>query len=95
VFGVEPVTELAIASRLDVELYETRSLNFLVEDHALHFPLRYRPEERSALRPYLEPVYSDHPRLAHWIAPLQLVPKNTETFSVLDRTNRRIHSDFA
>jgi transglutaminase-like putative cysteine protease len=94
-FGAEPVTELAIASTLEVELYETMPLNFRVEDHALHFPFRYRPEEQIALRPYLDPVYDDHSRLAHWLAPLRQVPKNTETFAVLDRMNRRINADLA
>jgi len=62
-FDVEPVTELTITSRLEVELYETMPLNFLVEDHAWHFPFRYRPEEEAALRSYLDPVYNDHSRL--------------------------------
>jgi hypothetical protein len=61
-------------------------LNFLVEDHALHFPFRYRHEERAALRPYLDAVYNDHSRLTHWLAPFQQVPKNTET---LPHTSRR------
>jgi len=95
VFGAEPVTDLTIVSTLEVELYETMPLNFLVEDHALHFPFRYRPEEQAALRPYLEPIYSDHSRLASWLAPFEHVPKSTETFSVLDRMNHRIHTDFA
>ena len=94
-FDVEPVTELTITSRLEVELYETMPLNFLVEDHALHFPFRYRPEEEAALRSYLDPVYNDHSRLALWLAPFQRVPKNCETFSVLDRMNRRIHAEFS
>jgi hypothetical protein len=53
VFGTEQVTDLTIASALEVELYETMPLNFLVEDYAQHFPFRYRPEEQAALRPYL------------------------------------------
>jgi transglutaminase-like putative cysteine protease len=94
-FDVDPVTELTITSRLEVELYETMPLNFLVEDHALHFPFRYRPEEEAALRSYLDPVYNDHSRLELWLAPFQRVPKNCETFSVLDRMNHRIHADVA
>ena len=94
-FGNEPVAELVIESRVEVELYETMPLNFVVEDHALHFPFSYRPEEQTALRPYLEPVYSDQPRFADWLAPYRQGPKDTETFGILDRINRRIHGDLA
>jgi transglutaminase-like putative cysteine protease len=94
-FNKEPADQLSIVSRVVVELYETMPLNFIVEEHALHFPLSYTPQEQIALRPYLEPVYTDHPRLAVWLEDYRDAPDGSETFSVLDRMNRRIHTDLS
>jgi transglutaminase-like putative cysteine protease len=92
-FGNESVTELSVESRLEVELYETMPLNFVVEDHALRFPFSYSLEEQTALRPYLEPIYCDHPLLTDWLMDYRQVPMGTETFAILDRMNRRIHAE--
>ena len=92
-FGGATCRELVIESRLVVELYETMPLNFVVEDHAVHFPFGYRPEEQTALRPYMDPVYPDHPQLTDWLSSFQQVPDGTETFAILDRMNQRIHAE--
>jgi transglutaminase-like putative cysteine protease len=94
-FAGEPVTTLIIESRVQVELYETRPLNFLVADHAVHFPFSYESEESIALRPYLEPVYEDHPAFSEWLAGYHGVNGTPETFAVLDGMNRRIYEQFA
>jgi transglutaminase-like putative cysteine protease len=94
VFAEEAATLLTIESRVTVELYDTMPLDFIVEQHALHFPFEYRRDERVGLKPYLTPVYRDDPRLAHWLEPYRFSPKGTETFAVLDRMNRQIHGDF-
>jgi len=94
VSGNEPSPELVIESRVEVELYETTPLNFIVEDHALGFPFSYRREERTALGPYLEPIYADHPRVADWLVPYRQVPWGTQTFAILDHMNRRTHAEF-
>jgi transglutaminase-like putative cysteine protease len=93
-FGAEPTSKLNIQSQVSVELYETMPLNFMVEDHALHFPFRYRQEEHTALGPYLEPAYPDEPRLAKWLKPYRKLPGQIETFEVLDRMNRQINAGF-
>jgi transglutaminase-like putative cysteine protease len=93
VFAEETVTLLTIESRVTVELYETMPLDFIVEEHALHFPFAYRSDERVGLKPYLKPVYRDDARLAHWLQPFRRPPKGTETFAVLDRLNRQIHGE--
>lgn len=92
-FDEVPVSELLIESRLEVELYDILPLDFLVEDHAVRFPFNYRPGERIALGPYLEPVYPEDPRLAVWLEPHRSAPRNTETFALLDALNRRIRDD--
>ena len=94
-FGEQPVVELSIESRLEVELYDTMPLDFLVEDHALHFPFTYGLHEQTALRPYLEPVYNDHQQLTVWLASYRQAPRGSETFAILDRMNRQIHAELA
>jgi transglutaminase-like putative cysteine protease len=90
-FGQQPATQLKIESKAKVELYDTMPLDFVVEDHALRFPFQYWTEERIALDPYLKPAYPDDGRLAHWLDPYRAEQKGTETFSILDSMNRRIH----
>lgn len=92
-FDGESVTDLSIMSRLEVELYEFAPLNFLVEEHALHYPFSYTLEEQIALGPFLDPVYHDGQRLEGWLAPYRQVPPDTETFAILDGMNRRIHEE--
>jgi len=93
-FGDEPVAELGIESLLEVELYDTMPLDFVVEDHAVRFPFEYRSEERIALTPYLKSVYPDDALIADWLDPYREALSGTETFSVLDNMNRRIHDGF-
>jgi transglutaminase-like putative cysteine protease len=64
-----------------------------VENHALHFPLTYKPEEQIALRPCLEPVYTDHPKLTTWLAGYRQALGDPEIFTILDRMNRQIHAE--
>lgn len=91
-FENRPVPELRIESRVDVELYESMPLNFVVEDHAFHFPLHYRTEEEIALRPYLEALYAEDSRLTDWLGPLRRQDETAETFGILDQLNRIIHT---
>ncbi len=93
-FAGAPAATLIIQSRVEVELYETRPLNFLVADHALHFPFNYELEEWIALRPYLDPVYDSHPAFSKWLAEFSYVAGTAETFAVLDAMNRRIYDQF-
>jgi transglutaminase-like putative cysteine protease len=93
-FTDAPVSALVIESRVEVELYETTPLNFVVADHAVLFPFSYESEEWTALRPYLDPVYDNHPAYAEWLAEYHRVKGTAETFTVLDGMNRRIHEQF-
>lgn len=92
-FGEATINELAIESCVEVELYETMPLNFVVEDHALYFPFNYLPEAKSALLHYLTPNYADDPLLEDWLTPYRQLPRDTETFAVLDKLNHQIHTD--
>jgi len=94
-FGSNAVSELLVESQVEAELYDTMPLDFIVEDHAVRFPMVYEGEERIALRPYLEFAYDNEKRLADWLAPFRQLPAQTETYGVLDRLNQRIHTSFA
>ncbi|MGD8590449.1 MAG: transglutaminase family protein [Chromatiales bacterium] len=94
-FDSEPTNNLVILSRVEVELYETMPLNFLVERHALLFPFNYRPDERTALAAYLEPTYAADAGLTNWLENYRQSPRDTETFTVLDRMNRQINHEIA
>lgn len=92
-FGGATASELVVESRLEVELYETMPLNFVVEPHALYLPFRYSAEEIIALRPFLEPVYANDPALDAWLATYRSVDGRSETYAVLDRINRQINGE--
>lgn len=94
-FADQRVTELVIASGVEVELYELMPLDFIVAAHALHFPFRYRREEAIALSPFLEPVHDNDACISMWLARYRQVPPSTETFWVIDDVNRRIHAEIA
>jgi transglutaminase-like putative cysteine protease len=89
-FGQQPATQLGIESKVEVELYDTMPLDFVVEDHALRFPFEYRSEERIALDPYLKPAYPDDGRIARWLDPYRTPQKGTDTFGILDSMTRGI-----
>jgi transglutaminase-like putative cysteine protease len=93
-FGNEAVDALNLASVVEVELYDELPLNFIVEERAVRFPLAYDAEELDALGAYLKPVYPDDRQLWAWLEPYRGLPIGTETFTVLDRINHRIHREF-
>ncbi|WP_078118367.1 transglutaminase family protein [Thiosocius teredinicola] len=92
-FADGTVTEVSFESRLEVELYEITPLDFVVDPHAVQFPIDYSKEEQTALRPFLETVYDRHDLTDEWIAPYTQMNKGTETFFVLDQMNHRINEE--
>jgi transglutaminase-like putative cysteine protease len=92
-FDAEQANTLTIDSHVEVELYETMPLDFIVEAHAVRFPFAYDAEEQSALAPFLAPIYPDGSRLTGWIDSLRAFAGARETFEVLDRINQCIHVD--
>jgi transglutaminase-like putative cysteine protease len=92
-FDNQVLDAISIASDVEVELYDERPLNFIVEERAVRFPLSYSAEELQALGPYLQPVYPDDRQLRNWLEPYRCLPLDTETFAVLDGINKRIHGE--
>jgi transglutaminase-like putative cysteine protease len=94
-FADNAVDSLVIESNVEVELYDTMPLDFIVEDHALRYPFCDGPEERNALAPYLAPIYPDDRPFVDWLKSLRAFANARETFEVLAWINRRIHEDIA
>jgi transglutaminase-like putative cysteine protease len=92
-FGDESLETVSIASNVEVELYDELPLNFIVDERALRFPLTYDADELEALGPYLKPIYPNDPQLLGWLEAYRILPGDTETFTVLDRINNRIHDE--
>jgi transglutaminase-like putative cysteine protease len=94
-FG-EPSNWLSIVSRLLLQHYDDRPLDFLVADFAVFYPFQYEAAERVDLGPYLLPVFvSDQPLLGTWLRPFWQPGQVVETYVLLDTINKAIARDFA
>src|SRR5664279_1702544 len=49
-----PAMQLAILSEVVVQHYNEAPLDFMVADHAVHYPFEYDAEEHATLQPYLQ-----------------------------------------
>lgn len=90
---VEPAQRLRIVSEVVIQHYEETPLDFIVEDYAVRYPFKYRPEESADLAPFLLPGSpEDKSVLKHWLA--QFDRKGVETYVLLDQINRSIANGF-
>ncbi len=92
---IEPSNRLSIVSRVILQHYDDRPLNFLVADYAVNFPFHYDPAERIDLGPYLLPVFAqDQLLLSEWLRRFWQLGQVVETYVLLDRINKAIARDF-
>ena len=92
---LEPGACLSIASEVVIQHYEEAPLDFLVEDYAVEYPFVYRPEERTDLIPFQQPVYpNDQKAIRDWLSELGVGARASETYAMLDRINRAIAATF-
>lgn len=96
-FDETPTSELAIRSELELEHYDARPLDFLVDERAVMYPYLLLPSERIELWPYLIPCFLDDQSIvANWVGEFwRAGDSRVETFGLLDRMNRAIAKDFA
>ena len=91
----EPSRQLSIHSRVLLQHYQDRPLDFLVADHAVKFPFQYGSAEGTDLGPYLSPVFpGDLPVLRDWLRQFWLPGQVVETYLLLDWINKAIATGF-
>ena len=92
-----PTQHLCIESEIIVEQYNEEPLDFLITDHAVHFPFDYHEEERRLLSIYMDNTIrmeSSHGPLKQWkdlLFPLTHECENIQTFSLLSNLSHTIH----
>jgi len=90
-----PSSHLRIESNVTLNLYQDAPLDFLMDDHAVFYPFEYSVEERPDLEVFRQCVYpGDMSVVSQWLQSLGCLQHNIETFSLLDRMNRGIASNF-
>ena len=88
----EPANKLRIFSEVDVDLYEDRLIDCVVDPGARTFPFQYAPAEQLELTIYRLPSYPyDGPSLQAWLSKLYCPGQIVETFELLNRLNSHIH----
>lgn len=86
--------QLRIASNVVIQHYEDNPFDFLVDGYAVNHPFDYPVTEQIELAPFLQSVYpSDREAVLRWLGGLGL-QLSMETFTLLDRVNRRIADQF-
>ncbi|MGZ8244797.1 transglutaminase family protein [Methylomagnum sp.] len=87
---------LSIQSRVLLQHYEDRPLDFLVADQAVKFPFNYAAAERVDLGPYLWPVFAeDQPVVSAWLRQFWTSGQVVETYLLLEWINKAIATGFA
>ena len=91
----EPTALLRIESQVVVEHYDESPLDFLFDESAHYHPFQYGEDDAANLAPFRSLVWpDDRAAVAGWLNTLGL-PSRSETFTLLDRLNRAICTDFA
>lgn len=87
----EPARQLRLFSEVDVDLFEDRLVECLVDPGARSYPFSYGPEEQVELIPYRLPSYPhDGPKLLQWLRDLYQPGQLIDTYELLHRLNTRI-----
>src|SRR5664279_5705407 len=90
-----PTMQLAILSEVVVQHYNEAPLDFLVADHAVHYPFAYDAEERVVLEPYLQQPADGDGALRSWAAQFWQPGESVQTYALLERLLLGIHQSFA
>jgi hypothetical protein len=85
----EPGRTLRVLAEMDVDLYDDRPIECLIDPGARSFPFQYAPEEQVELVPYRLPSYPyDGPALQSWLLDLYRPGQTIDTFELLDFVDR-------
>lgn len=81
-----PTSELTITSEVMCQHYDSEPLDFIVADHAVHYPFTYAADEAIVLAPYLvcaEPVLSGE--LNDWVGRFWVSGRSIQTYTLLQQ----------
>ena len=82
---------LKIESDVLIQQFDLAPLDFLVADHAIHYPFSYTAEEQCLLSPYLDGTdYSQNPRFDDWMRSLWARTERIQSVALLLRVNQSI-----
>jgi transglutaminase-like putative cysteine protease len=88
-------SRLSLLSEVDIDLYEDKPIDYVVESDARFYPFQYAADEQIELIPYRLPSYPyDGPGLQKWLSELCRPGQLVDTFELLDRLNTRIFESF-
>lgn len=92
----ESGNQLIIESRLILQHYNDRPLDFLVADYAVRYPFRYDPAEQADLQGYFVPIFApDEPLLGTWLQSFWQTGQVVETYLLLEWINKAIATGFS
>ncbi|NBB78889.1 MAG: transglutaminase family protein [Verrucomicrobia bacterium] len=88
-------THLRIASEVELEHYQTRPLDFIVDERVLTFPFVFEPEDRLDLLPYRTHIWPNNiDSLKQWVAQFWRPGQSIETYVLLTQMSQKIVSEF-
>jgi transglutaminase-like putative cysteine protease len=92
---LKPSNNLSISSRVLIQHYDDRPLNFMVAEYAVSFPFQYDVAERIDLEPYLSSIYNqDRLVLGNWLKQFWFAGQVVETYLLLEWINKAIATGF-
>jgi transglutaminase-like putative cysteine protease len=86
---------LSLLSEVNVDLYEDKPVDYVIEDDARSYPFQYAADEQIELIPYRLPSYPyEGPGLQKWLLDLYTPGQLIGTFDLLNKLNTRIFEAF-
>jgi len=91
----EPAAKLRLLSEIDVDLFDDRPIECIIDPTAQSYPFQYAATEQVELVPYRLPSYPhDGPALQKWLLDLYRPGQCINTSELLSQLNTRIFEKF-
>jgi transglutaminase-like putative cysteine protease len=91
----EKASQLRIYSELNLQHYDSNPLDFILEEHAAHYPFVYEPDSQVELGAFTHIIYpKDTTALREWLAQFWKPGDSVQTIELLQRLNLHIYKNF-
>ena len=91
----DPAAKLGLYSEVDVDLYEDKPVDYIIEPEARSYPFQYAADEQIELIPYRLPSYPyEGPGLQKWLLKLYTPGQLIDTFDLLNSLNTHMFRIF-